>query len=87
MMIVEKGSVMQTTNIESNAARYLRLIERCLPKIFRGPSRRRIRRATEMCRKSLFEPHEEEKGMERTVILIIALLSFGLQSRTLCLKP
>ncbi len=27
---------MQTTNIESNAARYLRLIERCLPKVFRG---------------------------------------------------
>lgn len=39
---------MQTTNIESNAARYLRLIERCLPKVFRGPSRRRIRRATEL---------------------------------------
>ena len=39
---------MDNTNIELNAARYLRLIERCLPKVFRGPSRRRRRRATEL---------------------------------------
>ena len=46
------------------------------PEGFRGPSRRRIRRATEYCPKSLIEPHEEEKGMKRFLILIIALLSF-----------
>jgi hypothetical protein len=39
---------MQKANIAITAATYVRLIERCLLKVFRGPSRRRIRRATEL---------------------------------------
>jgi hypothetical protein len=39
---------MQNTNIERNAAKYFRLIESCLPRVFRGPSRGRKPRATEL---------------------------------------
>jgi len=51
-------------------------IEICLPKVSVGLRGGEYVAATGCCRKSLIEPHEEEKGMKRSVVLIIALLSF-----------
>ncbi len=64
---------MQKRNIERTAAKYVRLIERCLPRVFRGPSRGRKPRATDF---DLSIRNLEEKEMQRLVILIIAILTF-----------
>jgi hypothetical protein len=64
---------MQKRNIERTAAKYVRLIERCLPRVFRGPSRGRNPRATDF---DLSIRNLEEKEMQRLVILIIAILTF-----------
>jgi hypothetical protein len=39
---------MRKPDINIVTETFIKLIEPCLPKVFRGPSRRRIRRATEL---------------------------------------